>query len=96
MQEALAAIILILMGIVGGLLHAIVPPAETRPKELLVQVVAGVLVAIFYGPVLVSLDEMQGMGVLESFALVGPMVIGTSYWAMDILKVAVERFKPRS
>jgi hypothetical protein len=95
MEELIAVALLLVMGVIGGLLHAIIPPLETRRMELLIQVVAGILVAILYGPVLISLDDMMTMSILGAFVVFGPAVIASAYGAMDILKAVVTKIQTR-
>jgi hypothetical protein len=58
-------------------------------------VVAGILVAILYGPVLISLDDMMTMSILGAFVVFGPAVIASAYGAMDILKAVVTKIQTR-
>ena len=96
MEETIVVLLLLVMGVVGGLLHAIIPPPETNLRQLLIQVAAGVIVAIFYVPVLINLDEMMAMSIVGAFGIFGPVVITSAYGAMDILKAVVTKIQTRA
>ena len=96
MEEMIAVALLLVMGVIGGLLHAIIPPPETSLRQLLIQVGAGVIVAILYGPVLISLDDMMAMSIVGAFVVFGPAVVASAYGAMDILKAIVTKIQTRA
>jgi len=82
--------VLLVLGFIGGLLHAILPPQETSPSQIGARVFAGIVVALVfgYGMITVALKDLEP---LELFVVLAPTVIGMAYVGMDLLKAIVQK-----
>jgi hypothetical protein len=87
-MEPIQYAVLILLGVIGGLLHAVIEPRETLPKQLLVRVAAGVIVALIFGFELIT-QALVSLEPLQLFLALAPTVIGMAYVGMDLLKELV-------
>lgn len=85
-------VVLALTTFAGAGIHAIVPPVETKPKEILTKIVAGFFVGIILGGGLLSgmtfpIDNATFVGIIAVPA------ISMSYFALDIINRIVGAWK---
>lgn len=87
--ELMALCVLVVLGILGGIMHAIVPPQETKPMEIVIRVGAGIIVAVFY----TSVSLVTPLNVV-TILMIGPGVMTTAYFALDLLKTRFPKPPP--
>jgi hypothetical protein len=92
MEIWMALIITALVGMLGGILHIVVPPIETDRIAWLRRIIAGFVVGIilFLGGADPSKFELPSLGIALWFGT----VMASGYTAIDILKIIIDKYKP--
>ena len=92
MEMIIALVLSMLVGLLGGALHIVVPPVDTDRAMWVRRLVAGLIVGIimFFGGLDPRLFDIPSAGILLWFG----SIISSGYVAIDVLKVFIDKFKP--
>jgi len=89
-MDLVTLIVLLLLGLIGGLLHAVIPPQEAGLRQLAVRIFAGIIVALVFGYGMIT-EVLKDLEPLQLFLALAPTVIGMAYVGMDMLKAIVQK-----
>ena len=90
MELWMAIILSMLVGLLGGALHIIIPPTDTDKAMWTRRLVAGLIVGLiaFFGGLDPRLYEVPSAGIVMWFG----SIMATGYAAIDVLKAFLDSF----